>query len=60
MFPDLQPQPEPTEVSFAAQSHSELSIDDFQVPANNLALEHIASQIIAMHIFNYLSSVRFN
>ena len=49
-----------SDVSNAVNSYSELSIDDFEVLANSLALRHIPSIIMAMHIFNYLQSVTVN
>ena len=48
------------EESHEAHSDSELSIGDFEIPANSLVLKQIPIPIIAMHIFNYLSSVIIN
>ena len=64
MLPDLPPQPkpepEPMQVSNAAHSDSELSIEDFEVPANSLVLRQIHFPVRAMHIFSYLTSVILN
>ena len=56
MPPNLPFQPELMRVIQAVQSNSELSIGKFEVPANYLALRQISFSIMAMHIFNYLSS----
>ena len=60
MLYELPPQSEnkakSMQVSNAAQSNSELSSDDFEVPANNLALRQIPFQIMTMHISIYLRS----
>ena len=60
MLPNLPPQPEPTQVSNAAQSDSELSTYDFEIPANNLTLKQIPFPMMALHISGYLSSVNVN
>ena len=58
--PHLSLNQETMQISNAAQSDSELHTDDFEILANNLALRKIPFPIMAMNIFNYLSSVTVN
>ena len=64
MLPDLPPQPEleaeTMQVSDAAHCDSEWSIEDFEISTNNLVLRLIPLPIMAIHIFNCLSSVIVN